>query len=84
MTKVLIIFTNYNFDKDEGTAHAIVTTQDGKINIHEFDFIYEYDEDSASDTEDIRNITEILKKHYGDIEVSVKRIHKFHNIDYNK
>ena len=84
MTKVTIVFTNYDFDNDKGTAHAFIQ-KGNDIEVHEFDFIYEYDEDTASDTEDVRNITNILKKHYGDnIEISIKRIHKYHTIDYNK
>ena len=85
MVKVLIIFTHYDFDNDKGTAHAIVNTNSGETIVHQFDFVYEYDEDTASDETDIQRITDILKKHYGaDIEINVKRVHKFHDIDYNK
>jgi len=85
MVKALIIFTHYDFNNDNGTAHAIVHTNNGEINVHQFDFTYEYDEDSASDETDIRNMTDILKRHYGnDIEIKVKKVHKYHDVNYNK
>lgn len=84
MIKATIVFTHYDFNNDKGTAHAFIQ-KGNNIEVHQFDFVYEYNEDSASDAEDIRNITEILKKHYGnDIEINVKKVHKYHDIDYNK
>ena len=68
MIKTTVITSIYDIAKEEGEALAFVRLEDGTIKVHKFLFKYRWN-NGPDDKQDLKDIVNILKDIYGDIEV---------------